>query len=150
MKKLNILFVLAVFLCLFTGCTVGDPNNPKVPLISPKGLMGIGETMQIEYIQHFKDNKYQIAYKDSDNHLQWADFGSYSNMGNIVIIDSNTRTALVKRLPDHKQSLFGLESLKDEYELHLPDKYPISGGEYNAGTSESPDQIKTEIIYPHQ
>lgn len=109
------------------------------------GIMKVGEKWEADYIQHNKDNEYQVGIT-VEGKLRWYTLGEkFEGHELIVIVDKGLEKPYVIRVKDKKMTAV--------YELHIPEGEEIQAGVYEEvymtqGSRSYYHDVRTTMIYP--
>lgn len=122
----------------------------STPGYQAPGIMKIGEKWEVDYIQHNKDNEYQIGVIKKGT-LKWYTLGTDTrtelekHVLNVKLDKTITKPYLIREKDDEITAV---------YELRIPEKESIQAGVYKEiymtqGSHSYYRDVQTTMIYPN-
>lgn len=142
MKKILFAVVMvSIVLSSIVGLTFGSTEKAE----AKDEFLAIGETLDLNYVQHITDNEYQIGYVNFDDELIWKEIESGSEATYKVKIKENIETAYIKRIKDKKYG--ALLPPVSRYVIYLPENYNMGAGTIVEHGESGTTTTGTEMIY---
>lgn len=142
MKKILFAVVMvSIILSSIIGLTFGSTEKAE----AKDEFLAVGETLDLNYVQHITYNKYQIGYVNMDDELVWTEFSSGSDRKFKVKIKENIDTAYIKRIKDKKNGAF--MAPVSRYIVYLPENYNMGAGTIVEHGESGTTTTGTEMIY---
>lgn len=140
-------FVLLSFLLVLVLSGCGDPGAyDSEGNYSPKGVLEVGQTVNIDFVQHVEDNEYELGViSEETGRLVWRNsedelvegFGIYSDFE--VFVKNDIEKSYLERKPDRDEI--------PHFVLYVSDKEAIDAGSVKKNCGKGcTKEIKTKMI----
>jgi hypothetical protein len=143
--KIKLIFISILFLFL-TACGTGAVYSGEAGSVNAKNVsvdrfMAVGEKIPLQYVQHMKDDEYQVAYLVGED-LRWESF----NYNKDVVHVKMSKEFLIKSIERMEDIKVMMAEDNAQYILCLPLNTQMDAGEVEFGSSKSSNKEKTLMI----
>jgi hypothetical protein len=140
MSKFSSLLIGLGITAALTGCNISIPNQSSTqPPLNTSGkpvgqaaatpqpvdsFMDVGKQVKIWYLQHNRDNEYQVGFRNQSGNLVW-----YTITPQKVVIEDEIEVSYIERIPDQNGNILGALISQESFVLHIKTGSSIKGGQ---------------------